>query len=164
MRKGHLLFSAVHFFTIIAIVCLGVIFLCLEYVPGAQSGAITFFSSAHTRFSLVGFLLLGLSGSLFLGLYTMNRVQFIEVLMGKGASMALDEGVVKETIEAFWSDRFPELALPSDVHFSAMKIQVITPMPQGEEKTLKEIEKELTPFLKKQLGYDRPFSLLLTVR
>ncbi|NGX45264.1 MAG: hypothetical protein K940chlam2_00409 [Chlamydiae bacterium] len=164
MRKGQLLFSAVHFFNVIAIVCLGVVFLCLEYVPGAQSGAISFFSRAHAHFHYIGFLLLGLSGSLFLGLYAMNRAQYIEVVMGEEVSIGLDEGVVKETIEAFWAGRFPNLAPPLDVYFSKKKIRVITPMPEGEEKALKEVEKELGALLKKQLGYNRSFSLLLTVK
>jgi len=158
MRNGKLFFSAVEFLMIVALFCLGALFFGLHFLPSARFALSDWILYSSSDFLFIGGLIVGIALALTLSLWAIHRRKFVRIEMEKHP-VSLDQQLIKQTVEQFWKEAFPEEKLPSDVYVSKQKIEVISTLPKVE---LEEIEGRLGQLLKQQLGYGEKFYLSVT--
>lgn len=153
MRNGQLIFTAVQFLMIAALLGLGAAFFALHFLHGARLEMANWILENSDRFLLLGFLVMGIAAFLALCLFVMQRKKFLRIRMEKGI-ISVDEALIKSRIRAFWKEAFPEKPAPSDVYIAQQKIEVIT---EGQLEDLEEIEARLGALLSTEFGYEKPF-------
>ena len=159
MRNGNLLFSAVQFFIITALFAGGAVFFGLHFSPDVRLHFSQWVAEANESFFFFGCLLTGIAALLTACFWMMQRGRYLRIQMDP--PFFIDEAVVKETLEEFWKEEFPEEELPTDVYVAGQKIEVIA---KDSDVDLEEIEKRLSKRLSKQFGYQKEFFLTLTQR
>jgi len=160
MRTGNILFSAAHFFVVVLVIGVGVLFLALPHADYFRMQLINFLEDPHNMCSLIGGIILGI-GVLLCGVaYLLNRRQYVSIEM-EGASVDIEEGVIRRYAKTYFQEKFPDFESISDVVIrgkSTIEIMTSLPAPQ-EDKFFKEVEEELGFILARHLGYQKPFTV-----
>ena len=158
MREGRLLFSAVQFLMIAALFSGGAAFFALHYLPQSREQLADWIINSGMNFFSLGSLLTGVAFVLTICFWAMQRFSYVRVEMH---DFSIAEPMVRETIAKFWKEEFPDKRSPSEIYLSAQNIEVIV---EDQEQDLEQVEKTLSRFLSKQLGYRKPFFVTLTKR
>ncbi len=160
MRTGNILFSAVHFFVVFLLMGVGVFFLALPHADYFRMQLINFLEDPRSVCSLMGGIILGVGALLCAVAYLLNRRQYVSIEM-KGASVDIEEGVIRKYAKAYFQERFPDFESISDIAIrgkSTIEIMTSLPAPQ-EEEFFEEVEEELGFILARHLGYQKPFTV-----
>ncbi len=168
MRSGNLLYSAVQFMFAVLIILLGGLFIGLQYAPLLRFVIADFFSQPAVHFSLIGYFILGCGILLLFGFYIMHRGVYYRLSMGQKETW-VDPTVIKSYVQEYWQRNFPEEDLAVQIALSKkQKLEISVELPQlSDEKQLAVLEKterDLGEILKKQLRYNREFSLLVLIK
>lgn len=155
MRNGHLLFSAVQFFLILALFSSGAALFGLHYIPGARLRFAEWIIDPSTGFVLLGSVITATALLLTICFWIMQRGSYVRIEMKKG-STSVHEDAIRAAVLAFWEEN--KLEKPSDVYCANQKIEIIT---EAKDQDLAAIEQKLGSFLSKQFGYDREFYVTL---
>lgn len=168
MKTGNLLFSAVQFVFSALVMLLGVFFIGLQYASHLRISIARFFLESTLSFSVIGFLILGCGVLLLIGFYAMNRGGYYSVKMGK-QKMVVDPTVIREYVANYWKEVFPEHRLAVEVGVTKdQKFELLVEFPsvplENQESILEKAESDLTQILKKQIGYQKEFSVCVLVK
>jgi hypothetical protein len=168
MRTGNVLFSAVHFFVVLTVMALGGVCVAVAKIPLVQA-SLSYFISTHPEvFFPIGIAAFVLSVILLVGLYAMNRKQYLQVVM-QSRNTSVDESLIGKYVSKYWQGLFPDYNYTAKVLVHPnQKIEVIAEIPQMEEdeqiELLERVEGELGSLFAKHLGYDREFNLTVVLK
>jgi hypothetical protein len=168
MRTGNILFSAVHFFVVLAILAIGGFFIALAKIPHVQFLISELFSENPSLFLPIGIFTMVLGGILMIGLYAMNRKRYYRVRM-KFDKADVDEAVIHKYVEKYWQEIFPGQKFTTGVLlYPNRKIEVIAEIPDMPEEEqielLEKVEIELGGIFARNLKYDRDFDLTVILK
>jgi hypothetical protein len=160
MRTGNILFSAVHFFVVFLVLGVGVLFLALPHADYFLMQLINFLEYPRSICTLIGGVILGIGVILFVVAYLLNRRQYVSLEM-EGASVDIEEGVIRSCAKAYFQERFPDFESVSDVAIRGKStIEIMTSLPSPQKKEFfEEVEEELGFILARHLGYQKPFTV-----
>ncbi len=166
MRTTNLLFSAIQFIFVVILFLIGTLFLGLEHAPQIRSSIALFFSESSGNFSSIGYGVIGCAVLLLCGFFAMNRGSYYQIEMHRHLAQVEPE-VVRQYIQSYWSEIFPELTGKTDVVFHRKgTIEILAQVPDftGEElkQLLLQIEEELGLLLSHAFGYRRGFVLTIS--
>jgi hypothetical protein len=168
MKSGNVLYSAVQFVFAVLIILLGGLFIGLQYAPHLRFAIADFFSQSTVHFSLIGYLILGCGFLLLIGFYAMHRGVYYQLNMGQKEAW-IDPLVIRGHVKEYWKKIFPDYDLSVQIGLSKeQKIEMFLELPPLPEErqlaTLEQAEKELGAILKKQLRYEKEFTLSVLIK
>ncbi len=160
MRKENLLFSAVQFFLVVALACMGFFFIALPWAPHVRFTCAAFLVQRDDLFMPLGSLILGVATILGVGFYFMQRKAYFQVRMSP--AVHVERALLKTLLEAYWKERYPEEKLKTDVVLHRdQRLELIAELPNlksaDPEKLLREVQLEVGKLMLHQLGYKRDF-------
>lgn len=172
MRTGTLLLSAIHFFVVLIVLSVGAFFLSIPYAPHVRVLLIDALLGETQSIMLFGYAILLLGVLLLTGFYAMYRRPYLQLEMEPkviGSEVTLELGLLRDYVEKYWKELFPENNLTTDIVIHAnQEIELVAEMPDVPplEHTvlLEKIEKELGELLAKNLGYNKDFLLTVVVK
>jgi hypothetical protein len=164
------LLSTVQFLFVVAILLLGGFLMVLPSAPAIRFRlAQTLTDNSFTLFAW-GLLVFTLGFLLLASFYVIDRKQFLQVKMGGvERHTIIEEGLIKDYIENYWSALFPNSPTKCLVIVHPdQKLELIVNLPtmsdQECQAVLKRIEKEVSHLLAHKLGYLNDFILTLTLK
>jgi hypothetical protein len=108
----------------------------------------------------LGFVLIGLS----LVIYTLlkTRHRYVQIRIGKQA-IILDENVIRQYLETYWQEHFPQSHVLFDLSFKKQSLQVVADLPAlplSQQKIfLEQVKQDFNYLFEHLLGY--PYDVLL---
>ena len=142
---------------------LGIFSLILSWSPLFQERIFHFISENRLIFSLfgLGFALVGLSIIIYSSLQTGHR--YVQIRTGD-FSVNLDENVVKQYLETYWKDHFPQTQIPFSLTFKKHSLQIAAHFPslplEEQQKFLERVKKDFNDLFGRLLGY--PYDVQLS--
>lgn len=136
----------------------GLICLAAGTLPAVKVSLFEMLAKTEFSLTLIGAVLLFFALILGVGLYALNRHQYLEL----ESDAYVDEELLKETLHRFWLKQFPGKQPPVDLYLAKQKIHLI--VPYEEQLSLDEVEKQVGKLLKSHFGYKRSFSINLLVK
>ncbi len=128
MRIENLLFSAVQFFLVLVVSCMGLFFIALPWAPKVRFTCADFIAERDDLFIPLGALLLGVGLILGIGFYFMQRKAYFQVRMSP--AIHVEKALLRTLLEAYWKDRYPEEKLKTDVILHRdQRIELIAELP-----------------------------------
>ena len=160
MRIENLLFSAVQFFLVLVVSCMGLFFIALPWAPKVRFTCANFIAERDDLFIPLGALLLGIGLILGIGFYFMQRKAYFQVRMSP--AIHVEKALLRTLLAAYWKDRYPDEKLKTDVILHRdQRIELIAELPSlksaDPEKLLMEVQLEVGKLMLHQLGYKRNF-------
>lgn len=157
MRKGNLLFSAIQFLMIVALFFVGAVFLGLHFLPNARILCAEWLMDARREFLLLGGLTTGMALFLTICFAMMQRGQYVRIAMQSGL-FDIQKTAIKQAVNQYWQESFPEKPLPTEIYVSRQKIEIIT---KEASYNLNELEAALGERFAAQFGYKHSFFITL---
>jgi len=167
MRTGNLLFSAVQFLFVVALISIGGFLYALPMAPDVRFKLSVFFTDRPDLLRPVGIMVLAAGLILGIGFYTMYKRRFFRVRLSPHLTVELP--LIRSMVEQYWKEALPEHSLGVDVFLHKdQKLEISLEMPLlDEEKSqilLETVEAQLGRLLKKQIAYDREFFVTVIVK
>lgn len=152
MRAGQLIFGAIQFMMILALLCVGAGFFGLHFLSGIRLEFSNWILQSSDRFLILGYLLSGTAVVLGGCFWSMQRTNYLRIKMDGKRSFEIDSTLVQKRLETEFSPK------PVEVYFSHQKIEVIT---EGKVEDLEQVEERLAALLSQEFGYEKEFFLTL---
>lgn len=167
MRKENLLFSAVQFFLVLTVACMGIFFIALPFAPQVRFTCASFIAERDDLFMPLGGLLLGIAIILGVGFYFMQRKAYFQVRMSP--AIHVEKALLRTLLDVYWKERYPEEKLKTDVVLHRdERIELIAELPAlksaDSEKLLADVQLEVGKLMLQQLGYKRDFIFTFELR
>lgn len=166
MRTSNVLFSAVHLIVSLFVVSVGVFLMALSYAPNFQELIHRIMSENRLFFFYMGGGVSAMGVILLIGFYCMHRKSYYTLLMTPN-KVFIEENILKEYVKEYWKNIFPGAVDDLEVVVSRdQKIEIITRCPSKREEgkeLFERIENELGVLLARKLGYDKEFTLTITL-
>ncbi len=164
MRTGHLLFSAVQFLFVVAILCIGGCLIALPWAPHFRFKMAEFFFNRSDLFLPLGSILLGVGLILAVGFYFIYRRQYYQVKLS-----TVEMALLRSMVGVYWKKIFPDENLAADLIVGKdQKLELVMEVPSlladEHEKLLEKVEKEVGSLLASQLGYKAEFLITIVMR
>ena len=167
MRKENLLFSAVQFFLVLAVACMGIFFIALPWAPQVRFTCASFIAERDDLFIPLGGLLLGVAVILGVGFYFMQRKAYFQVRMSP--AIHVEKALLQTLLDIYWKERYPQEKLKTDVVLhNDNQIELIAELPTlksaDPEKLLADVQLEVGKLMLQQLGYKRDFTFTFELK
>ena len=162
MTSRQALASTLHLFVVFAFFGAGFFCVSLPYLPELRVRVADALLSRFEVCTLLGLGFFATSLLLLLGFYSLNRGQFLRIVMGRHL-VEIDTRVIRSTVEDCFKRKFPTIAL-QDLEIiwgRKLEIGVVLGAVENEEELLERVEKELSQLLRHRFGYKKPFALIL---
>ncbi len=146
------------FFSII-----GAFSMILPWSPFLQKATTQFILENTLILSLFGlsFVLIGISIVVYTILNTRHR--YLNIRTGKNA-VTLDENVIRQYLEKYWQEHFPQAQVPFDLALKRHSIQIVAYLPYlplDEQKTfLEKVKEDFSDLFGRVLGYPQDVHLI----
>ncbi|MBS0616146.1 MAG: hypothetical protein JSR58_06310 [Verrucomicrobia bacterium] len=157
----NLLASAFQFIFTSIVFCAGAFLTFLPWAPKVRLQLAQFFLNRFDILLPIGIIILSISLLMFVGFLMIYRRRFAQLSM---QSYTVDSKLLRELLENYWKNRFPENEYAVDVILHpGPRLECIVEVPaldaEAQEVLFIEVEQELGVLLAHQLGYRKSFFL-----
>lgn len=163
MSSRNLLFSAIHFFVVILLICIGLFLLGLAFLP-QQKSLVMQLLQEEILLCLFGVLFLAVGIALFAIFFVFYRGQYLRFSMDRKARIDIDKALFQKRILDYWKNHVLPTVDSLEVEILVGgRLEIIAPLPllppEEQEKLLKKIEKDLGEILAREFGYEKEFTV-----
>lgn len=164
-KLGRFFYLAISFILGSFFFILGAFSLILPWSPFLQHVVTQFILENTLILSLfgLGFVLIGLS----LVIYTLLKTRHRYIPIRTGAlSVAIDENLIHQYLEAYWQKQFPKIHVPFQVNFKKKSLQIMADLPAlplSEQKDfLERVKQDFSELFGNVLGYPHDIHLYVS--
>jgi len=137
----------------------------IPWSPEIRSNIIDFFLENTIAISLFGFGFFVIGLTMLVNFYLSSKRRYYHLKVGE-RSVAIDEVVIRQCLQSYWEQVFPNQDVPTRLLLRKNKIKVIADLPYvpKEERStvLERIQNDLHEIFSKTLGYTQKFLLSIT--
>lgn len=161
----NLLYYTISSLIALFFILLGIICIMLPWSPSVRTNIVDFFLENTIAISLfgVGFFVIGLT--MLINFYLSSKRRYYHLKVGE-RSVAVDEIVIRQYLQSYWEQVFPNQEVPTRLSLRKNKIKVYADLPyvpKEERPTVCErIQNELHEIFSKTLGYTQKFLLSIS--
>jgi len=168
MRLRDFFSSAIHFFFLVFLFSLALVFLILPKIPYLWSRFSASLIERPAVFSLIGFFLLIAGVVLFFGFYFLHRGQYY-VLRVLPHPASVHVSLLQRALNYYWQESFPYFAIESDIFLLRKgKIAIVAKLDKlsfaEQELVLEKAEREIRQMLQEHFGYNKDFTLSILLK
>jgi len=160
VRNGRLFFSAVQLAIVVALFGVGGLLLGMHYSSYVRQKVADWILGPQTSFMLLGWLVVAIALLLAVCFGMMQKARYLRLEMG-GKEFFAEDALLKQAIEQFWQETFPDAPVPKEIYLAGKKIEIIT---QDAEYDLEELEQRLASHLSQKFGYQKEFFVTLVAK